>query len=477
MGKDSVSPVCRHTGEAGLCALGVHLRSVGFWEPFEEGVAIPQKTVIYRPVDKLKTVVCTFLAGARHMVETNKRVRADVALWEAFGCAPCEQSVLQDTLSSCTEATVEQFRRARKTVFQRFSQAMRHRFRHGPLLLDIDLSGLICGKRAEAAKKGYFAHHKNQTGRQSGRVLASQYDEVVCEDVYAGTEQLAGALPILVQEANAVLGLKETQVHRTVLRCDGGGGTRDDIQWMVDAGYLFLSKLYAWHTAQALCRTVEHWIEDPRTPGRLVGAIPGPVEGYSDTVRFVGVRFVKANGRYGGGVIATNLSETDGDGRGGAVRRSSEPGAGSGQPFGPGAPFDRVPVRPERGRRGDVLQGRQAGAGVRPLQQETSVRPEDAPGLFGSGAQHRRMVPRLACGLCPGDAPIRHPAHAPGHPGFSGNRRHDQTVPCRPAHHRSTRTLRPPRPTRLLRPLRPTYRYTPFGRNLGRRLGMTCFCP
>ena len=89
-----------HTGEAGLCALGVYLASLSFWEPFERLVHVPQKTVLYTPISKLKTLVCLFLAQGRHVVETNKRVRPDTALYTSFGCAPCEQSVLQDTLSA-----------------------------------------------------------------------------------------------------------------------------------------------------------------------------------------------------------------------------------------------------------------------------------------------------------------------------------------------------------------------------------------
>ena len=67
---------------------------------------------------------------------------------------------------------------------------MRHDFSRRLLLLDVDLTGATCGKKAEGAAKGYFAHRKNKTGRQVGRVLASEYDEVVCDAVEAGTEQI-----------------------------------------------------------------------------------------------------------------------------------------------------------------------------------------------------------------------------------------------------------------------------------------------
>ena len=48
-----------------------------------------------------------------------------------------------------------------------------------PQVLDIDLSGMPCGKKAALATKGYFANQRNRRGRQLGRVLASRYAEKV----------------------------------------------------------------------------------------------------------------------------------------------------------------------------------------------------------------------------------------------------------------------------------------------------------
>ena len=41
------------TGRASLCALGEYLKRHRFFAPLQEQVQIPQKTVRYRPIDKL----------------------------------------------------------------------------------------------------------------------------------------------------------------------------------------------------------------------------------------------------------------------------------------------------------------------------------------------------------------------------------------------------------------------------------------
>ncbi len=51
-----------------------------------------------------------------------------------------------------------------------------------------------CGPTAAFASKGYFAQQRNRRGRQLGRVLASQYDEVVVDRLFEGTVQLNRAL-------------------------------------------------------------------------------------------------------------------------------------------------------------------------------------------------------------------------------------------------------------------------------------------
>ena len=68
-------------------------------------------------------------------------------------------------------------------IFRAHSRAYRHDHRRGLLLLDVDLTGLPCGKSAEEARKGYLSGYGVRRGRQMGRVMASAYDEVVADRV------------------------------------------------------------------------------------------------------------------------------------------------------------------------------------------------------------------------------------------------------------------------------------------------------
>ncbi len=53
-------------------------------------------------------------------------------------------------------------------------------------MLDIDMSGLPCGPTAELSKKGYFSKDGIRYGRQLGRVIASRYEEIVVDELFAG---------------------------------------------------------------------------------------------------------------------------------------------------------------------------------------------------------------------------------------------------------------------------------------------------
>lgn len=301
----------RFSAHASLCALGIRLQEAGVWSVIEDQVKIGQKTVKYTPASKLKTVFAGMLCGMKGVVEVNKEVRPDAALCQAFGCAPCDQSVAQDTLSACTKETVDQMQEALSVVFQRHSLAFRHPYATTLQLLDVDLTGLPCGRKAELATKGYFAQQRGHRGRQMGRVLATRYDEIVVDRLYPGTEQLSGAFPELLVQAQSVLALDEKQRERTLLRVDGGAGTMEDINAALDRGYHLLAKVYSWKTARALCATVPRWVDDPRTPGRQAGWVAAQTSSYHRPLVQIGVRCPKGKGGWGCAVIVCSLAEEE----------------------------------------------------------------------------------------------------------------------------------------------------------------------
>jgi hypothetical protein len=251
----------------------------------------------------------SILSGARTLVELNKQLRSEPMVYNAFGLDGCaEQSVVQQTLDHCTATTVTQTEAALTEIYRQFSRGYHHNYTQKLQLLDLDFTGLPCGPKAALATKGYFAHKRNRRGRQLGRVLATHYGEVVVDQLYTGNVQLNAALSELVEKAEGVLGLNRAKRERTLLRVDSGGGTLDNINWVLERGYLYLGKDYSGQRASTLSQSVEEWVADPLHSGREVGWV-GATHPYKGDVRRIAVRCQKANGQWAVGLLVTNLSD------------------------------------------------------------------------------------------------------------------------------------------------------------------------
>ena len=158
--------VRQSTPRATLVALGLKVHQLDLFHPIHEQVHIKQKTVRYRPTDKLYDAWIAMLAGAHGLVEVNTRLRGDLALHAAFGRSACaEQSVIQDTLAACDATTVQEMEQALTTIFRCHSRAYRHDYARQVHLVDVDITGLPCGPKAAFATKGYFAKQRNRRGR------------------------------------------------------------------------------------------------------------------------------------------------------------------------------------------------------------------------------------------------------------------------------------------------------------------------
>lgn len=234
------------TGRVSLAAIGVKIRQLDLLAPIQKLVHIPQKTVKDTPFEKVSDAFISMLAGAKGIVEVNTRLRSDRALQRAFGRNRCaEQSVIQETLDACTADTIKQMEQAMDQIYQRHSQGYSLDYRQQYQILDVDLTGLPCGKKAALATKGYFAGARNRRGRQLGRVLATRYGEVVVDRLFEGRTSLAGAFQPLVQAAEQTLGLDAAKRSRTLLRVDAGGGSLDDVNWALLRGYQVQCKDYS----------------------------------------------------------------------------------------------------------------------------------------------------------------------------------------------------------------------------------------
>lgn len=175
-----MTAITRHfSPRASLAALGLRLRRLGLLEAITSTVTVPQKTIRHTPAEKLYDAFVAILAGAHGLSEIDTRLRADPTLQRAFGRQTCaEYSLVQDTLDACTPENVEQLRRIVTSLFREYSRAARHDYAASLQVLDLDMTGLPCGPKAELSRKGYFSKEGIRHGRQLGRVLL--FNSLVC---------------------------------------------------------------------------------------------------------------------------------------------------------------------------------------------------------------------------------------------------------------------------------------------------------
>jgi hypothetical protein len=163
-------------------------------------------------------------------------------------------------------------------------------------------------RSAAFATKGYFAKQRNRRGRQLGRVLASGSDEVVTDQLFNGKTQLTKALQPLMQEAEATLELDERKRARTIVRLDSGGGSLDDVNYLLARGYLVVTKDYSGKSACKLAKSVQLWYDDPQNPGRQFGWVTEPADAYVRPVVRIAVRCRKNNDQWASAVLISALS-------------------------------------------------------------------------------------------------------------------------------------------------------------------------
>ena len=292
------------TPHAPLCALGAVLTAKSVFEPIHQQVDIPQKTLIYRPTDKLVFVALGIIAGAETISDINTVLRPAQPLLMAFGYSRCaDQSVIQQTLNASTPETVCQLQRAVDSIWAEHHIVPGESALHDstPILIDMDLSALPVSKGAAGATKGYMAKRKNQYTRQLGRVLMPGTQEIVCQSLYPGNTPAQSVLQEMIGKMETTLKLdteaKRQQIH---LRLDAGFGTEANINFALRRGYHLLVKGYSWKRATALAQSVEQWVPVPstnRNTPRQAGWVTTPHRYARKTVQ-VAVRTPKKNGEY-----------------------------------------------------------------------------------------------------------------------------------------------------------------------------------
>jgi DDE family transposase len=306
--------ITRHfSPRASLAALGLRLRRLQFLEALAAHVHVPQKTVRHTPAEKLYDAFLAILSGAHGLSEINTRLRADPTLQRSFGRQTCaEYSLVQDTLDACTSENVEELRRVVTSLFRAHARAARHDYAATLQVLDLDMTGLPCGPKAEFSRKGYFSKDGIRHGRQLGRVVAGATEEVVSDLLFPGNVQLNASLRTLVAAAEEVLSLDRWRRTRTLLRMDSGGGSLDDVNWCLARGYQLHCKDISSARAEVWAATVPEWFDDPAPPERQVGwVVPEETPDYARPVRRLAIRWRKRNRQLGHDLLISTLTPAE----------------------------------------------------------------------------------------------------------------------------------------------------------------------
>lgn len=207
-----------HSEHASLAALAPIIQDREIFQPIHQKVKIDQKTIDYRPTDKLVFVTLGTLSGSENIYDINFTLRVDKPLLSAFGYKKCaDQSVIQDTLDACTQDNVLQMESVLTQLFHQHSlctkelkQSLKEQT---TTTIDLDLSAQPASKNAQGSSKGYFSKKRNTYGRQLARVVFPSTSEIVTEGLYPGNTLSCEVFKEMVRKTERILSL-ETKKQR-----------------------------------------------------------------------------------------------------------------------------------------------------------------------------------------------------------------------------------------------------------------------
>jgi hypothetical protein len=298
------------TGRASLCALGEYLRRHCFFAPLREHVQIPQKTVRYRPIDKLLDALGGSLCGAKSIAQKNVTIRTDRAVPRAFGRTGCaEQSTIARTLRACTAENVAPLEQVSWYYLRRYGATPRHRFHDPRLWVDIDLTPMPIGAKAEGSERTWMGRNRSKTGRKTLRITASPYREILHETLLRGKATAVPALQAALLEVETHLGWNRERRSQLVLRLDGGFGTTEVLNWLLSRGYQVVAKISNRGRVQKLRQAIGPW-QPTSSPGREMAAVLRPHRFCRATRQWV-IRTPQAHGGYHYAVLLTTVPDLE----------------------------------------------------------------------------------------------------------------------------------------------------------------------
>lgn len=164
-----------------------------FFAPLREQVQSRQKTVRSRPIDQRLDAVGGILGGAKTIAQNNVTIRTDRAVQRACGRTGCaEQSPIARPLRACTAEPVAHLAQVAWYDLQRSGAPPRHRFPDKLWWVEVALTPMPIGAQAEGSERTWMGRNRSKTGRNTLRLTASEYREILHETLRRGK---ASAVP------------------------------------------------------------------------------------------------------------------------------------------------------------------------------------------------------------------------------------------------------------------------------------------
>jgi Transposase DDE domain group 1 len=173
--------------------------------------------------------------------------------------------------------------------------------------VDIDLTPLPTGAKAEGSERTWMGRCRSKTGRKVLRVTATDYREILHETLLRGKATAGPALQAALQESEAQLGWTRERRHQIVLRLDGGFGTTATLNWLLSRGYQVVAKLSNSSRVRTLRQHLGPW-QPTSSPGREMAEVLYPHRFCRKTRQWV-IRTPKAKGGYQYAALVTTLPD------------------------------------------------------------------------------------------------------------------------------------------------------------------------
>jgi hypothetical protein len=275
-----------------------------------EQVQISQKTVRYRPIDKVLDGLLGILCGAKTISHRHGTIRLDPAVQRAFGRTGCaEQSTIARTLPACTTEQVAQLEGVSRYDLKRYGLTPRHRFDEKLLWVEVDVTPRPIGARAEGSERTWRGRNRSKTGRKTLRWTASAYREMLHETLLRGKASTMPALKPALGELETHLGWTRERRPRMVLRLDGGFGTTEILHGLLSRGYQVVAKISHSGRVGKLRQRIGPW-QPTSSLGREMAAVLYPHRFCRTTCQWV-IRTPKDKGGDQYAVLVPTLTACD----------------------------------------------------------------------------------------------------------------------------------------------------------------------